>query len=66
VVEDMRRNLAEGQRSVPSIGAVVKGETPDLPFVVVDGDGERLEPVVVLAGSRARRREPPGLPQLRV
>jgi hypothetical protein len=46
VVEDMRRELAEGRLSVPAVGAVVKGETPDLPFVVVDGDGERLEPVV--------------------
>jgi hypothetical protein len=46
VVEDMRRELADGRRSVTAVGAVVKGETPDLPFVVVDGDGERLEPVV--------------------
>jgi hypothetical protein len=46
VVEDMRRELAEGWRSVPAVGAVVKGGTSDLPFVVVDGDGGRLEPVV--------------------
>jgi hypothetical protein len=46
VVEDMRRELAEGRRSVPAVGAVVKGGTSDLPFVVVDGDGGRLEPVV--------------------
>jgi hypothetical protein len=46
VVEDMRRELAEGRRSVPVVGAVVKGGTSDLPFVVVDGDGGRLEPVV--------------------
>jgi hypothetical protein len=46
VVEDVRRALAEGRRTVPAIGPVVKGEAPDLPFVVVDGDGERLEPVV--------------------
>jgi hypothetical protein len=41
-----RRDLAEGRRSVPAVGAVVKGETSDRPFVVVDGDGGRLEPVV--------------------
>lgn len=45
MVEDMRRALAEGRQSVPAVGAVVKDETPDLPFVVVDGEGERLEPV---------------------
>jgi len=44
VVEDMRRALAEGRRSVPAVGAVVRGQTPDLPFVVVDGEGQRLEP----------------------
>ena len=46
MVEDLRRELADGRRSVPAVGAVVRGESPDLPFVVVDGDGERLEPVV--------------------
>jgi integrase len=46
VVEDMRRELADGRRSVPAVGAMVKGESPDLPFVVVDGDGAPLEPVV--------------------
>lgn len=46
MVEDMRRELAEGRRSVPAVGAVVKSGTSDLPFVVVDGDGGRLEPVV--------------------
>jgi hypothetical protein len=30
----------------PAVGAVVKGEKSDLPFVVVDGDGGRLESVV--------------------
>ena len=45
MVEDMRRALAEGRRSVLAVGAVVKGETPDLPFVVVDGEGQRLQPV---------------------
>src|SRR6266571_498477 len=40
----MRRALAEGRRSVPAVGAVVRGQTPDLPFVVVDGEGQRLEP----------------------
>ena len=45
MVEDMRRALAEGRRSVPAVGAVVRGETSELPFVVVDGDGEHLEPV---------------------
>ena len=42
----MRRELADGRRSVPAVGAMVKGESPDLPFVVVDGDGAPLEPVV--------------------
>jgi len=41
----MRRALAEGRRSVPAVGSVVKGETPDLPFLVVDGDGRQLEQV---------------------
>jgi integrase len=45
VVEDMRRALAEGRRPVSAVGAVVKGKTPDLPFVVVDGDDEPVEPV---------------------
>ncbi len=35
MVEDMRRELAEGRRSVPAVGAVAKGGTSDLPFVVV-------------------------------
>jgi hypothetical protein len=46
VVEEMRRALAEGRGCVPAVGTVVRGEAPDLPFVVVDGRGERLEPVV--------------------
>ncbi len=41
----MRRALAEGRRPVSAVGAVVKGKTPDLPFVVVDGDDEPVEPV---------------------
>jgi integrase len=45
VVEDMRRALAEGRRSVPAVGAVIRCGSPDLPFVVVDGEGEQLEPV---------------------
>lgn len=47
MVEDIRRALVEGRGCVPAVGAVVKGEAPDLPFVVVDGLGERLEPVAV-------------------
>jgi hypothetical protein len=35
----------EGKRSVPEVGAVVAGVTPDLPFVVVDADGCEIEPV---------------------
>jgi hypothetical protein len=42
----MRQELTEGRRSVPAVGAVVKSATSDLPFVVVDGDGGPLEPVV--------------------
>ena len=45
MVEDMRRELAEGRQSVPAVGAVAQGEMSDLPFVVIDGDGGRLEPV---------------------
>src|SRR3981081_1611770 len=46
VGEDMRQQLAEGRRSVRAVGAGGKGETSDLPFVVVDGEGGPLEPVV--------------------
>ena len=42
----MRRELAEGRRSVTTASAVVMRATSDLPFVVVDGDGGLSEPVV--------------------
>jgi integrase len=44
-VEDVRRALMEGKCSVPELGAVVAGATPDLPFVVVDADGCEVESV---------------------
>jgi integrase len=43
--EDLRHALIEGRQSVPALGAVVDGPTPDLPFFVVNGGGEELEPV---------------------
>jgi hypothetical protein len=44
-VEDVRRALLEGRCSVPALGAVVVGSGKDLPFVVVDGGGQVVEPV---------------------
>src|SRR6266699_6685351 len=41
----MRRALMEGLRSVPSVGAVITGQAAQLPFFVVDSDGEEVEPV---------------------
>ena len=35
----------DGQHSVPALGAVVRGSAPDLPFLVVDSEGEELEPI---------------------
>jgi hypothetical protein len=45
VIEDMRRALMEGLRSVPSVGTVITGRSAQLPFLVVDGDGGEVEPV---------------------
>jgi hypothetical protein len=45
VVEDMRRALMEGLRSVPSVGAVITGQAAQLPFFVVDSYGGEVEPV---------------------
>jgi integrase len=45
VVEDVRRALLEGHCSVSAVGSVVTGRGGDLPFVVVDGDGQVVEPV---------------------
>ncbi|MGH3527747.1 MAG: tyrosine-type recombinase/integrase [Pseudonocardiaceae bacterium] len=47
MVEDVRRALAEGRCSVPVVGSVVAGWGPALPFMVVDGDGQVVEPVSV-------------------
>src|ERR1700736_3358919 len=44
-MEDPRHAWREGQRPVPAAGAVVDGPAPDLPFLVVNGDGEELKPV---------------------
>ncbi len=46
MVDDLRRELMEGRRAVPAVGAVVRGPTPDVLFVVVDRDGAEIEPVV--------------------
>jgi hypothetical protein len=45
MVEDVRRALMEGLGSVPAAGAVLAGQGPQLPFVVVNCDGEELEAV---------------------
>jgi integrase len=45
VVEDVRRALLEGHCSISAVGSVVTGRGGDLPFVVVDGDGQVVEPV---------------------
>ncbi len=45
MLEDLRRALMEGQRSVPAVGSVVAVAIPSLPFVVVDNDGREVEPV---------------------
>src|SRR5687768_10826730 len=37
----------EGQCSVPSVGSVVAGLAPSLPYLVVDADGAEVEPVNV-------------------
>jgi hypothetical protein len=47
VVEDVRRALMEGKRSVPEVGSVVAGSSPHLPFAVADGDGGEVEPVSI-------------------
>jgi hypothetical protein len=47
VVEDVRRALLEGRCSISALGSVVAGRGGDLPFVVVDGDGQVVEPVSV-------------------
>ena len=43
MVEDIRRALMEGLRSVPSVRAVVTGQAAQLPFFVVDSAGEDVE-----------------------
>jgi integrase len=45
MVEDVRRALAEGRCPVPAVGAVVAGESVQLPFAVVDGGGAEIGPV---------------------
>jgi len=39
--------LMEGRGSLPVVGGVVPGPTPALPFLVVDGAGEKVELVSV-------------------
>ncbi|SFO73760.1 hypothetical protein SAMN04489713_10956 [Actinomadura madurae] len=45
MVEDVRRALEEGRATVPLVGAVVAGESVQLPFLVVDEGSEELGPV---------------------
>jgi hypothetical protein len=45
VVEDMRQALMEGLGSVPALGAVLAGQGAQLPFFVVNSDGEELREV---------------------
>jgi hypothetical protein len=44
MMEDARRELAEGRCSVPAIGSVAAGASAHLPFVVLDVDGSEVEP----------------------
>lgn len=46
VVDEVRRALTEGRLAVPAVGTVISGPTPDVPFVVVDADGEEIEPAI--------------------
>ena len=41
----IRRELMLGLREVPQVGAVVSGDGPLTPFVVIDGEGAGVEPV---------------------
>ena len=43
MIEDMRRALIEGLRSVSSVGAVITAQPAQLPFFVVDSDGGEVE-----------------------
>jgi hypothetical protein len=45
VVEDVRHALMEGLGSVPAVGAVLAGQGAQLPFFVVNSDGEELREV---------------------
>lgn len=44
-VDEVRQALLDGGRQLPRIGVVRAGRTASLPFVVVDGCGEEVEPV---------------------
>ena len=37
--------LREGRRELPAVGAVISGEAPSLPYLVVDDTGSAVEPV---------------------
>ena len=45
MVEDVRHALMEGLESVPVLGAVLAGQGAQLPFFVVNSDGEELREV---------------------
>jgi len=48
--DSLGHELMEGRGSLPSVGEVVAGPRPDLPFFVVDSVGEELEPVSTYLG----------------
>lgn len=45
MAEDLRHAVMGGRQAVPALGAVLGGPAPDLPFFVVNGESEELEPV---------------------
>lgn len=46
-VDDIRQTLLDGRINLPRVGAIRPASTVSLPFVVVDGDGEEVEPFSV-------------------
>ena len=46
-MEDVRRALVEGRLELPSVGQVRAVRDGSLPYLVVDGNGEAIEPFSV-------------------
>src|SRR5690242_20531757 len=44
-MSSVHRDLMDGRGRLPSVGAVVKGESPSLPWFVVDAAGREVKPV---------------------